>query len=555
MYLTDYYQYKSGVVLVGKKELNDFIKAVTIGKKVALEIKAEDKEKNFFDAGQAVTIYLAGVNGNSYSVSLDKNSPEDNLKNILIDETIDKYGFDLKNQSLILCNFNLDLKAVKFDLQIAAHLLDFNLEKVSLEKVFSEAEILEKKLKKELLISLFQDVEMPLIEVLASMEKKGVKLKKEILERLSEEMEGQKKTLREEIYKIAGEEFNIDSPKQLGLVLFGKLGLPPVKKKKTGFSTDGEVLEVLAKIHILPKKILEYREISKLKSTYIDVLPELISSRDGRLHTCYNQTVTATGRLSSSNPNLQNIPIRSDWGKRLREAFVSPDKYFLLGADYSQIELRLLAHFCKDALLCESFKNDEDIHTQTAQEIFEVKEGNINEDLRRMAKTINFGIIYGMSAYGLSRSLQIEVNQAQDFIERYFKKYQGVKQYINRVIEEAKNKGYVTTMFGRKRYIPEIKSFIRSKKEFAYRIAINTPIQGTAAEIIKLAMIGIYRELKKNGLKTEMILQVHDELILEVHKDEISLVKEIVKKEMESVVNISVPLKVKLSLGRSWAEI
>ena len=539
---------------VGPKKLQEFIEAVKNKKKLAVEVKAKEKKRNCFT--EADIICLASENKKIYSFPLEESFFKKDLKDILYDTGIEKYGHNLKSQILFLNNSGLNLKSIKFDLQIAAHLLGFQLEKVSLENVFSEKEILEKRLKAENLLSLFQNIEMPLVEILASMERTGITIRKEILIGISKELKARQEELAREIYEIAGERFNIASPKQVGLILFSKLGLPPVKKKKSGFSTDGEVLEILSKTHILPQKVLEYREISKLKSTYVDVLPGLINPRDGRLHTSYNQTVTSTGRLSSSNPNLQNIPIRGKRGKRLREAFTTQsDDYFLLGADYSQIELRLLAHFSKDESLCKSFKNDEDIHTQTAQKIFELKSSRMTANLRRMAKIINFGIIYGMSAYGLSRSLKIETNQAQDFIDRYFEKYEGVKKYIEKSIEEAKNKGYVTTMFGRRRYIPQVTSFNRQKKEFAYRIAVNTPVQGSAAEIIKLAMIKIWRQLQKKKLTAKMILQIHDELIMEVPKKEIEEVKTLVKEEMERVISLSVPLKVNLSLGRSWAEI
>jgi len=539
---------------VEAKKLQKFLEAVKNKKKLAIEVKAKEKKKDCFT--EADVIYLASENKEIYSFPLEESFFKKDLKDILSDTEIEKYGYDFKDKLLLLNNSDLNLKSITFDLRIAAHLLGFQLDKISLENFFSEEEILRKRLKTGNLLPLFQNIEMPLVEVLASMERAGITVKKEILIRISKELEAKQKRLTREIYEIAGESFNISSPKQLGLILFGKLGLPPVKKKKSGFSTDGEVLEILSKMHILPQKVLEYREISKLKSTYVDVLPGLISPRDGRLHTSYNQTVTSTGRLSSSNPNLQNIPIRGNWGKRLREAFTAQSAdYFLLGADYSQIELRLLAHFSKDELLCQSFKNDEDIHTQTAQKIFELKSSRMNAGLRRMAKIINFGIIYGMSAYGLSRSLKIEASQAQDFIARYFEKYEGVKRYIENTIKEAKNKGYVTTMFGRRRYIPQVTSSNHQKKEFAYRVAVNTPIQGSAAEIIKLAMIKIWRQFQKRKLAAKMILQIHDELIMEIHKKEIEKVKILVKEEMERVVSLSVPLKVNLSLGRTWAEI
>lgn len=526
---------------VESKEFQGFVKTIKKRKKLALEVTD--------------TISLISEDKKVYRLPLKDFSSQNELVRILGEAAIEKYGYDFKPQLLQFNNSNLALKGIKFDLKIALHLLNFPLEKIPLDKVFSEKEILERRLKEENLLSLFQNIELPLLEVLADMEKTGIAVKKDILIIISQELEERMKELTREIYEIAGEGFNLDSPRQLGLILFGKLGLPPVKRKKSGFSTDSEVLEILSKIHILPQKILEHREISKLKSAYIDVLPGLIDSKDGRLHTSYHQTVTTTGRLSSSRPNLQNIPIKSNWGKRLREGFTASLGCFLLGADYSQIELRLLAHYSKDKLLCKSFENDEDIHTQTAQEIFGIKSTQVDADSRRMAKTINFGIIYGMSAYGLSRSLKIEVSQAQDFINRYFEKYQGVKKYIEESLKQAKEKGYVTTMFGRKRYIPGLSSFNRQEKDFAERVAINTPIQGSAAEIIKLAMLKIWEKLQKNKLRAKIILQLHDELILELPKEEIEEVKKLVKEEMEGVVSLAIPLKVNLTLGKTWAEI
>lgn len=524
-------------------KVEEFIKGVKRTKKLALEVGKD-------------IIRLAGGNKKNYSFPLADRTFRKDLKNILSDEKIEKYGNNLKRQLILLGNAEFHLKGIKFDIQIAGHLLNLQTGNISLENIFVEKERLEKRLKEENSLPLFQQIELPLIEVLADMEQTGVRVKPELLIKISKELEGKIKELTREIHEIAGESFNIASPKQVGIILFEKLGLPPVKRKKTGFSTDAEVLEILSKTHILPQKILEYRELFKLKSTYVDVLPGLIDPEDGRLHTSYNQTVTSTGRLSSSNPNLQNIPIRSRWGRHLREAFSAPSgNYFLLGADYSQVELRLLAHFAKDELLCKSFKNDEDIHAQTAQEIFGLEGCPVKADLRRMAKIINFGIIYGMSAYGLSRSLKVEVNQAQDFIDRYFAKYQGVKEYIEKSIEEAKDKGYVTTMFGRRRYIPQVTGFNRQEKEFAERVAVNTPIQGSAAELIKLAMLGIWKRLGREKLSARMILQVHDELIMEVPGKEVDEVKRLLKEEMEGVVTLSIPLKVNLTLGRSWAEI
>jgi DNA polymerase-1 len=410
------------------------------------------------------------------------------------------------------------------------------------------------KLKGEGLLRLFDEVEMPLAIVLAKMEMNGVKIDTEFLREFSKEIEIQLQQKIERIYGLAGEVFNINSSQQLGKILFEKLKLPVIKKTKTGFSTDVEVLEKLSLQHELPLEILGYRNLTKLKSTYVDALPKLVHPETGRVHTSYNQTVTATGRLSSSDPNLQNIPVRTEEGNRIRQAFIPDKGWWMVSADYSQIELRILAHLSQDETLIEAFKKDEDIHSRTASEIFRVPMEKVTPLMRRQAKVINFGIIYGMSAYGLSQQLGTEPKIAQTYIEEYFKRYTGVQAYIEKSLEEARAKGYVTTLLQRRRYLPEINSPTTSIRQASERIAINTPLQGTAADIIKVAMIRIQDRLEKLRLKTKMIMQVHDELVFEVPEEEMERASPMIRQEMESVMELSIPLRVSLSSGKNWAE-
>ena len=414
--------------------------------------------------------------------------------------------------------------------------------------------ILEEQLKKEGLTELFQQLEMPLVPVLARMELAGVKVDRVKLEAMAEVLKNQIHNLEREIYRLAGETFNINSPRQLAQILFEKLKLKPLRKTKTGYSTDVEVLAQLSLEHPLPEKVLEYRQLTKLKSTYVDGLIKMINPRTGRIHTSFNQTVTATGRLSSSEPNLQNIPVRTEVGRMIREAFVAEGDYLLLSADYSQIELRILAALSRDEKLVEAFKEGEDIHNRTACELFNVTPQEVTPDLRRRSKVVNFGIIYGMSPYGLSQELKIPVEEAADYIQRYFQRYPGVKEFIDRLIEEAQKKGFVSTILGRRRFIPELFSSNRNTRELGKRYAINTPIQGSAADIIKLAMIKIDRYIQERGLKSRMILQVHDELLFEVAPQEMEEVPKKVKEIMEGVYPLGVPLVVHMGTGKNWEE-
>jgi DNA polymerase-1 len=384
------------------------------------------------------------------------------------------------------------------------------------------------------------------------MEYAGVKIDEGLLRVMSGKLEKDTIKIVEGIYELAGAEFNINSPKQLADILFVKLGLTPLKKTKTGYSTDVDVLEELAHVHPLPAEILKYRTLSKLKSTYVDALPEMINPRTGRLHTSLNQTVAATGRLSSSEPNLQNIPIRTEIGREIRQAFIAEPGYSLLSADYSQIELRILAHLSGDEGLIRTFLEDEDIHTRTASEVFGLPPEEISPEMRRKAKAVNFGIIYGISAFGLAQDIGVSNAEAKRYIDNYFARYPKVRDFITRTIEQAKTTGFVTTLLGRKRYIPELSSSAAPVRNFGERMAVNTPIQGTAADLIKLAMITIHRLIKERSYGTRMILQVHDELIFEVPDGEIETMKKLVKQEMEGVLKLAVPIKVEMGVGKNW---
>jgi DNA polymerase I len=402
--------------------------------------------------------------------------------------------------------------------------------------------------------SLFTDLEMKLLPVLARMERWGIKVDPAVLAAMSTEFSEQLMQLEEQIFRVAGEQFNINSPRQLGEILFGKLGLPQGRRTKTGFSTDFKVLEQLCLYHELPAVIIAHRNLTKLKTTYVDKLATMIDPGSGRVHTSFNQTVTATGRLSSSEPNLQNIPIRTPEGQRIRQAFIAEEGHLFLAADYSQIDLRVLAHYSGDEALIDAFRNGRDIHRQTAAEIFRVNQAFITTEMRRVAKTINFGIVYGMSPYGLAAQLNISRKEAGIFIERYFALFSGVKRYMEEIVLQARDKGYVTTLLNRRRSLPDIKSPNRISREFAERTAINTPIQGTAADIIKLAMLRVDQQLRATGLAARLLLQIHDELILEVPAAELAAVGTLVKEAMEGVIELAVPLTVNITSGGNLAE-
>lgn len=413
--------------------------------------------------------------------------------------------------------------------------------------------VLMEKLEETGMKELYREVELPLVKVLCDMELQGVKLDCQQLLAMGQELATGIDSLTAEIYALAGEKFNINSPKQLGVILFEKLNLPPVKKTKTGYSTNAEVLEELAEKHEIVAKILEYRQLVKLKNTYVDGLLALVDPVTGKVHTTFNQTITATGRLSSTEPNLQNIPIRLELGRRLRKAFIpSSSDNVLVAADYSQIELRVLAHMAGDEKLIEAFLNDQDIHARTASLVFGVPMEKVTKDMRRKAKAVNFGIVYGISDFGLSRDLGITRKEAQEYIDLYFARYPGVRKYIEEVINKARQTGYVTTLLNRRRYLPELFSSNKNIRSFGERAAVNTPIQGSAADIIKLAMLKVSKNIEQAGLRTTMLLQVHDELIFEVPKEEVEQSVKIIRKAMENAYELKVPLKVDVKVGPNW---
>jgi DNA polymerase-1 len=518
---------------------------------------------------------------------------------LLEDPGLAKVGQNIKYDWIVLKRAGIDLRGVIFDTMVASYLLNPTLRTHNLEAIASEhldhkmityeevtgakdgrgrfeavpiadavpyacedADItfmayqsLESKLKRGGFEGLFQSIEIPLVPVLVDMEITGIRVDKARLRAVSEEFECQLHHIEERIYAVSGEAFNIQSHQQLGYILFEKLKLPVQKKtkKKTGYSTDVQVLTALSTEHELPALVLQYRSLAKLKSTYADALIDLIHPETHRIHTSYNQTVTATGRLSSSDPNLQNIPIRTEEGRKIRAAFLPRKGWVMLCADYSQIELRLLAHYSHDPILVEAFERDEDIHTRTAAEVFQLFPSMITREMRRQAKVINFGIIYGMGPFRLANELGISNKMARTYIEHYFERYKEVKRFTADMINKARKAKRVTTLLGRHRWLPDISSPNRTARESAERTAVNTPLQGTAADLIKLAMIRIHKALNRQGLKAKMLLQVHDELVFEVPPDELESIRKLVKSLMEGVYELRVPLKVDIQVGKNWA--
>ena len=411
-----------------------------------------------------------------------------------------------------------------------------------------------KKLKETSQLDLFNNIEMPLVEVLANMQYNGIYADKEELIDFGNTLKKEIEKLTNKIYKLAGEEFNINSTKQLGTILFDKLKLPALKKTKSGYSTDVEVLEKLKKEHEIIEKILDYRQLCKLNSTYVEGLIPYINKKDNKIHTYFHQTVTATGRISSTEPNLQNIPTRFDLGKQIRKVFKPEKGFVFIDADYSQIELRVLAHISGDEHMIQAFNNNEDIHRQTASKVFNIPLEEVTSKQRSEAKAVNFGIVYGISDFGLGEQLGIGRKQAKTYIEQYLEKYKKIKEFMEKIKEYAKEKGYVETLFNRRRYIPEMNSNNFMVRQFGARVAMNTPIQGTAADIMKIAMINLYEELKNKNLSSRILLQIHDELLLEVKEEEKQEVKELLKTSMENAFKLSVPLEVELSEASNWYE-
>ena len=479
---------------------------------------------------------------------------------LLADAALPKVTYDAKKVFNVCQAKGIDFAGLQFDTMVVAYLInptgsDYSLEQLS-AAVLPELYVRQQaKLDEIGATELWQTIELPLIETLSLMETQGIQLDRVALDAMDKEIAARIQELLAQIYELAGESFNVNSTKQLGVILFEKLGLPVGKKTKTGYSTDVEVLEKLAGAHPVIDQLLEYRMLTKLKSTYLDGLRPLIRPETGRVHTHFNQTVTATGRLSSSDPNLQNIPIRTELGRKIRSLFVPGEGYDLLvAADYSQIELRILAHLAGDQNMIRSFLAGEDIHTRTAAEVFDLPIDQVSAELRSRAKAVNFGIVYGISDYGLSQGIGVSRKEAAEYIAGYFARYPAVKNFIDTTILEARMTGYVSTLFGRRRYLPDINSHNFNLRSFAERTAMNTPVQGTAADIIKKAMITVQRELAEKGLKSRMLLQVHDELVLEVVAAELSVVKALLKDAMETAVQLSVPLSVDVKQGPNWAE-
>jgi len=481
------------------------------------------------------------------------------LKPIFEDESIKKIGYNLKDKMLVLWRNGISLEGPDFDMAIASYLLEPERyggeQSRTIIDLFSLKDDLSNRLKKNELFDLFENVEMPLIEVLVQMEIDGIKIDVDYLVEFGKRLEIEIGKISREIYSLAGEEFNINSPKVLRQILFEKLKLPPDRKTKTGYSTDVDVLKKLAVKNELPAKVLDYRQLTKLKSTYVDALPQLVNPGTGRVHTSFNQTGTVTGRLSSSEPNMQNIPVKTEIGREIRRAFIPEDGWLFISADYSQIELRVLAHLSSDENLIESFKNNEDIHLRTASEIFGLPIDKVNDSMRNRAKVVNFGIVYGMSSFGLSQELGISKDEAQEYIDTYFMKYRGVARYVREILKDAGERGYVRTLLGRIRYTPNITSENRTVRQIAERIAINSPIQGTASDLIKLAMVNIYRRLNDEGLKTRILLQIHDELLLESPDEEVKQACKLIEKEMQEVYKLKVPLKVDIKKGSNWRDL
>ncbi len=522
----------------------------------------------------------------------------ESLRGLFEDPDIQKIGQNIKYEIMVLKQFGIELAGVWFDTMVASYCLNpskpnhnlddiafehlgvritdiieligtgknqITMDKVEIKKLyrygcqdsdvtFRLAGILEKKLKEKESLELFDEIEMPLVSVLADMEWEGVTIDRELLADLSKEMDHELKALTKRIHKEAGQEFNINSPKQLSEILFEKLKLPMVKKTKTGASTDVGVLVELSELHPLPKELLRFREISKLKSTYVDVLP-LLADESGRVHTSFNQTVAATGRLSSSDPNVQNIPVRTEEGRKIRRAFTAGSPtHALLSADYSQIELRVLAHLSGDENLIRAFREGADIHRFTAGLIFDVPMEKVTPEMRGSAKTVNFGVLYGMGAFSLAKQLGIPNKEAALFIKNYFERYPRVKEYLDGLLEKARKDGFVATAFKRRRYIPEIHSKDPRMKSFAERTATNAPLQGTASDLIKIAMVAIQEKLRAGKLKSRMVMQVHDELLFDGPKSELKVLAPLVRHEMENAAKFCVPLDVSVKAGPNWLD-
>ena len=573
--------------------VEDFIEKAKENKKVIIDVIG--REGNILDK-KVINVFLSLDGEEIYYINEDELSK---IESLLSDSEIKKHGYDLKEDYILLKPYEIELNAMDFDITIAEYLIDSKsstsyecsaiamkyltrkikskedlLGKGAKAKKFDEIEFdelsayigdilntvngvypkMEENLKETEMDGLFYHVEMPLVEVLGSMEYIGMKVDKDQLNELKEKFTTIINELENEIFELAGEPFNINSPKQLGVVLFEKLGLPVIKKTKTGYSTNAEVLEKLRDKHEIIDKITEYRQIVKLNSTYVEGLLKIINPKTGRIHSSFNQTITTTGRISSTEPNMQNIPVKTEMGRDIRKVFVADDNCKLVDADYSQVELRVLAHMSGDENMIDAFKHGEDIHSKTASQIFDVDIKDVTSKQRIEAKAINFGIIYGKTDFGLSQDLNIPVATAKAYIDSYFNKYPKIKEFMDEAVESATETGYATTILNRRRYIPEIKASNFIVRNQGKRFAMNAPIQGSAADIIKVAMVNVYNKLKENNMKSRLILQVHDELIVEAVDEELEMAEKIVREEMENAQSMDVKLDVDLNTGDSWYE-
>jgi len=569
--------------------------------------KIEDKEKIIQEEIIAISIYMQEEN-KVYYIKKEINEFRDFIKKIFENEEIEKYGFNLTKTYILLKQENIEMKNIKYDIEVAAYILNPTQNKYTIQGLAEEYLNLEieeylksfgieekqneqlnlfdmqetnkdeqennnkyeetiiaycinklynvtmKKLEEINAKELFENIDMPTVEVLSSMQWNGMRVDEKELDRYGIEIKEKLDLLTSEIYELAGEEFNINSPKQLGEILFDKLKLPVVKKNKSGYSTDVDVLEKLRVEHPIIEKLLEYRQVMKLNSTYVEGLKPYINQKTKRIHSFFHQTITATGRISSTEPNLQNIPTRMELGKRLRKIFIPEVGKIYIDADYSQIELRVLAHISKDEHMIEAFNKGEDIHKQAASKVLNIPIEEVTKEQRSDAKAVNFGIVYGISDFGLAGQLNISRKKAKEYIDQYLNQYKGIKAFMENITEEAKEKGYVETLYKRRRYIPELTSNNFMVRQFGARAAMNTPIQGTAADIMKIAMISVYQKLKENNLKSKIVLQVHDEMMIEALIEEKEKIKKIIKESMENVIKLEVPLLADMSEAYNWYE-
>ncbi len=575
--------------------INQIIKVIKENKKIIYYLETEESENSIISKKiKSISIYNPKENKCYYILINDINI----FKEVFEDENIEKIGYRQKIDYLLLKEAGINPTGFKYDIEIAAYIINpienkYNIEKLVIDYLALDLDISSKseesqmnlfdntevnnedniknncirsyaiyniyiktleKLKETNQIDLFNNIEMPLVEVLADMQFNGIFADKDELIQFGKTLKIEIEKLTKLIYELAGEEFNINSPKQLGIILFEKIKLPVIKKTKSGYSTDVDVLEKLKKEHPIIEKILEYRQLGKLNSTYVEGLIPFINEKDNKIHSYFHQTVNATGRISSTEPNLQNIPTRFDLGKQIRKVFKPEKGCVFVDADYSQIELRVLAHIANDENMIQAFNNNEDIHRQTASKVFGIPMEEVTSKQRSDAKAVNFGIVYGISDFGLGEQLGISRKKAKEYIEQYLEKYESIKNFMENIKEFAKEKGYVETLFNRRRYIPEMSSSNYMVRQFGARVAMNTPIQGTAADIMKIAMINLYKKLKEENLQSKILLQIHDELLLEVKNEEKEIVCNLLKESMENAMELKVPLKVELSEASNWYE-